>query len=104
MNYIKNLFNNYDTYFLAIGTFLFTIFVFNGCDVKHNTQKLFEEINNAKTEILKINVIRKYDGYLKLCIEGYTWLQYQGGHGSNSQMFVEDEKTGLAKPIKCTNF
>ena len=37
-----------------------------------------------------------------VCINGYKWLQYDGMHGSISQMF-ESNINGLAKPIRCEN-
>lgn len=37
-----------------------------------------------------------------VCINGYKWLQYDGMHGSISQMF-ESRQYGYSMPIKCNN-
>ena len=37
-----------------------------------------------------------------VCINGYKWLQYDGMHGSISQMF-ESGQYGYSMPIKCNN-
>lgn len=38
-----------------------------------------------------------------VCINGYKWLQYDGMHGSISQMFQKDVMNGNAQPIQCKN-
>ena len=37
-----------------------------------------------------------------VCINGYKWLQYDGMHGSISQMF-ENNNNNIAKAIPCKN-
>ena len=37
-----------------------------------------------------------------VCIDGYKWLQYDGIHGSISQMF-ENNNNNIAKAIPCKN-
>lgn len=102
-----------------ISTLLLTVtstLLFTGCGSEESLKK-YEQINNeyknSKLEKIKINVIKqnidndlfssRKKSYI-LCVEGYQWFQYQEFGGSASQMFVEDEKTGLSKPIKCQNF
>lgn len=38
-----------------------------------------------------------------VCINGYKWLQYDGIHGSISQMFQNDRMNGYAQAIPCKN-
>ena len=38
-----------------------------------------------------------------VCINGYKWLQYDGMHGSMSQMFQSNEINGNAQPMQCKN-
>lgn len=38
-----------------------------------------------------------------VCINGYKWLQYDGMHGSISQMFQSNVINGNAQPIQCKN-
>ena len=38
-----------------------------------------------------------------VCINGYKWLQYEGMHGSISQMFQSNVMNGNAQPIQCKN-
>ena len=38
-----------------------------------------------------------------VCINGYKWLQYEGMHGSISQMFQSNVINGNAQPIQCKN-
>lgn len=38
-----------------------------------------------------------------VCINGYKWLQYNGGNGSISQMFQSNVMNGNSQPIKCNN-
>ena len=38
-----------------------------------------------------------------VCINGYKWLQYDGMHGSISQMFQNDRINKNAQAIPCDN-
>ena len=38
-----------------------------------------------------------------VCINGYKWLQYDGMHGSISQMFQNDRINKNAQAIPCKN-
>ena len=63
-----------------------------------------EELKVTTLEVKKINYQngKVGDVILKVvCINGYKWLQYEGMHGSISQMF--NMINGNALPIQCNN-
>ena len=64
-----------------------------------------EELKVTTLEVKRIN----YENgnisstiFRVVCINGYKWLQYDGMHGSISQMF-ESGNYSYAQPIKCNN-
>ena len=64
-----------------------------------------EELKVATLEVKKVNYENGNMGatvFRIVCINGYKWLQYEGMHGSISQMF-ESGQYGYAIPIKCKN-
>ena len=78
-----------------------TLLIFLALNVLCNAEEL-------KVETLKVKRIDYENGnmvatvFRVVCINGYKWLQYDGMHGSISQMF-ESNINGLAKQIKCEN-
>ena len=65
-----------------------------------------EELKVTTLEVKKVN----YENgniaatiFRVVCINGYKWLQYDGMHGSISQMFQKDAMNGNAQPIPCKN-
>ena len=65
-----------------------------------------EELKVTTLEVKKIN----YENgnieptvFRVVCINGYKWLQYDGMHGSISQMFQNDRINKNAQPIPCNN-
>ena len=63
-----------------------------------------EELKVTTLEVKKINYQngKVGDVILKVvCINGYKWLQYEGMHGSISQMFTE--VNNQPRLVKCEN-
>ena len=63
-----------------------------------------EELNVTTLEVKKVNYTNGNIGgtvFRIVCINGYKWLQYDGKHGSISQMF--HLMNGNAQPIQCNN-
>ena len=65
-----------------------------------------EELKVTTLEVKKVN----YENgniaatiFRIVCINGYKWLQYDGMHGSISQMFQGSIMNGDAQPIQCKN-
>lgn len=65
-----------------------------------------EELKVTTLEVKKVN----YENgniastiFRIVCINGYKWLQYDGMHGSISQMFQSNIMNGNAQPIQCKN-
>ena len=65
-----------------------------------------EELKVTTLEVKKVNYVNGNIGgtvFRIVCINGYKWLQYDGKHGSISQMFQSTIMNGNAKPIQCNN-
>ena len=65
-----------------------------------------EDLRVETLEVKKINYENGNIGptvFRIVCINGYKWLQYDGMHGSISQMFQKDAMNGNAQPIPCKN-
>ena len=56
-----------------------------------------EELKVTTLEVMGATMFRV------VCINGYKWLQYNGVHGSISQMFQSNIMNGNAQPIQCKN-
>ena len=64
-----------------------------------------EELKVTTLEVKKVDYENGNMGdtvFRVVCINGYKWLQYEGMHGSISQMF-ESGQYGYSMPIKCNN-
>ena len=65
-----------------------------------------EELKVTTLEVKRVNYENGNMGatvFRIVCINGYKWLQYDGMHGSISQMFQKDVMNGNAQPIQCKN-
>ena len=65
-----------------------------------------EDLRVETLEVKKINYENGNIGatvFRIVCINGYKWLQYDGMHGSISQMFKSNVINGNAQPIQCKN-
>ena len=65
-----------------------------------------EELKVTTLEVKRVNYEDGNMGatvFRIVCINGYKWLQYNGMHGSISQMFQKDVINGNAQPIQCKN-
>ena len=63
-----------------------------------------EELKFTTLEVKRVNYENGNMGatvFRVVCINGYKWLQYEGMHGSISQMF--NMINGNALPIQCEN-
>lgn len=64
-----------------------------------------EELKVTTLEVKRVNYENGNMGatvFRVVCINGYKWLQYDGMHGSISQMF-ENNNNNVAKAIQCKN-
>ena len=65
-----------------------------------------EELKITITEVKRVdysNGNMSATTFRIVCINGYKWLQYDGMHGSISQMFQNDRMNGYAQAIPCKN-
>ena len=65
-----------------------------------------EDLRVETLEVKKINYENGNIGptvFRIVCINGYKWLQYDGTHGSISQMFEYDNNLQRTMPIRCKN-
>lgn len=65
-----------------------------------------EELKVTTLDIKKVDYENGNMGatvFRVVCINGYKWLQYEGMHGSISQMFQSNAINGNAQPIQCKN-
>ena len=65
-----------------------------------------EELKVTTLDIKKVDYENGNMGatvFRVVCINGYKWLQYEGMHGSISQMFEYDNNLQRTMPIRCKN-
>ena len=69
-----------------------------------------EELKVTTLEVKRVDYVNGNIGgtvFRIVCINGYKWLQFDGMHGSISQMFKHNVMNGImngnAQPIQCKN-
>ena len=69
-----------------------------------------EELKVTTLEVKRVDYANGNIGvstFKVVCINGYKWLQYDGVHGSISQMFQRNVTNGImngnTQPIQCKN-